>query len=172
VGESTLPARHWKRNGLKTRHMSFGLMDARPSWRNLGRASSSMATRNQRRSSMMRMRLNLGLPLLLVVTLLWGGCLSCSQYFMFPSSHAGCCNPAGHCGETHQSPAKSCHIQPFAPAKTFSGTIAQSTLSAVALPLPIEATNQASAFGARLQQLFSPQPSPPDLCLLHSVLRI
>src|SRR5690242_5814699 len=36
------------------------------------------------------------LSLLLVITLLWGGCISCEQYFMFGQSH-GCCNPDGHC---------------------------------------------------------------------------
>jgi hypothetical protein len=123
-------------------------------------------------SLLMRTLANLGLSLVLVVTLLWGGCLSCSQYFMFPSSHAGCCNPTGHCGKTPQTPAKDCHIQPFALTKTFSGTTAQSALPVVALPVTIAAANQASAFGTRLLAFFSPQPSPPDLCLLHSVFRI
>jgi hypothetical protein len=120
----------------------------------------------------MRTLANLGLSLVLVVTLLWGGCLSCSQYFMFPSSHAGCCNPTGHCGKTPQTPAKDCHIQPFALTKTFSGTTAQLTLPTVALPVPIAAANQASVFGTRLQPYLSPQSLPPDLCLLHSVFRI
>ena len=120
----------------------------------------------------MRTLANLGLSLVLVVTLLWGGCLSCSQYFMFPSSHAGCCDPAGHCGKTPQAPAKDCHIQPLALTKTFSTTTAQSTLPAVVLPVTMAAANQPSVFGTRLLAFFSPQPSPPDLGLLHSVFRI
>jgi hypothetical protein len=43
------------------------------------------------------------LSLLLVTTLLWGGCISCEQYFMFGESH-GCCNPDGHCKQ--KAPAK------------------------------------------------------------------
>jgi hypothetical protein len=56
--------------------------------------------------------------------------------------------------------------------KTFSTTTAQSTLPAVVLPVTIAAANQPSVFGTRLLALFSPQPSPPDLGLLHSVFRI
>src|SRR5215471_16928113 len=36
------------------------------------------------------------LSLLLVTTLLWGGCISCEQYFTFGKSH-GCCTPDGRC---------------------------------------------------------------------------
>src|SRR5438067_10242355 len=42
---------------------------------------------------------NFGMSFLLAVTLLWGGCLSCSQYFMFPNAKAGCCKPASGCGK-------------------------------------------------------------------------
>lgn len=78
----------------------------------------------------------------------------------------------GKLRKTPQTPAKDCHIQPFAPTKTFSDTTAQSTLPVVALPVTIAAANQASAFGTRPVAFFSPHPSPPDLCLLHSVFRI
>src|SRR5882672_1627916 len=33
----------------------------------------------------------------MIATLLWGGCVSCSQFFMFPGSQKGCCDKAGQC---------------------------------------------------------------------------
>jgi hypothetical protein len=36
------------------------------------------------------------LSLLLVITAVWGGCVSCEQFFTLGRSH-GCCNPAGNC---------------------------------------------------------------------------
>ena len=44
--------------------------------------------------------------LLLVVSYLWGGCISCSQFFMWPGSK-------GHCCETRR-----CKNPPAKPAKT------------------------------------------------------
>jgi hypothetical protein len=114
---------------------------------------------------------NIGLSLLLVVTLLWGGCLSCSQYFMFANSRTGCCNPT-HCGKTPTTPAsKDCHIQPLALTKTYAAS-GQPSLRAVAAPaLPVEA-DLASAFSTQPLAFVPLQASPPNLCLLHSVFRI
>jgi hypothetical protein len=36
------------------------------------------------------------MSLVLAATLIWGGCISCEQYFMFGTSKA-CCNPDGRC---------------------------------------------------------------------------
>jgi hypothetical protein len=116
---------------------------------------------------------NLGLSLVLGVTLLWGGCLSCSQYFMFPSSRAGCCNPAGHCGTTPQSPdSKDCHIQPIALTKTFAGVSGQPEFHAVTYSLVHAADGPANIINAQSLSFVVPEASPPDLCLLHSVIRI
>ena len=115
---------------------------------------------------------NIGLALLLVVTLLWGGCVSCSQYFMFANSRAGCCHPTGHCGKAPTTPAsKDCHIQPLALTK-IDGAVGQPSLPAVAAPVVPLAADLASVFTTRPFAFVSPQASPPDLCLLHSVFRI
>ena len=44
------------------------------------------------------------LSLLLLTTLVWGGCISCEQYFMFGGAKS-CCSPNGHC-KTKTSPSQ------------------------------------------------------------------
>lgn len=53
--------------------------------------------------------LSLALLPLVVLTLLWGGCVSCSEFFMFDHSHA-CCQKDHECvvstlGDVHAAPA-------------------------------------------------------------------
>ena len=121
---------------------------------------------------MLRTLANITLSLLLVVTLLWGGCLSCSQYFMFANSSTGCCNPTGHCGKTPTTPAsKDCHIQALALTKTYAAS-GQPSLPAVTVPVVPVVADQPSVFTTRPLALVPLQASPPDLCLLHSVFRI
>lgn len=116
---------------------------------------------------------NIGLSLLLVVTLLWGGCLSCPQYFMFPNSHNGCCNPAGHCKPvpTHPPASKDCNIQPIALATATSDMAAHPVLPIAIVPATLM-TADASVHGVSLLEFRPSQASPPDLSLLHSVFRI
>jgi hypothetical protein len=40
---------------------------------------------------------NVLMSLLLVATLLWGGCVACPQCFRVPLTKNTCCDPAGHC---------------------------------------------------------------------------
>jgi hypothetical protein len=117
---------------------------------------------------------NTGLSVLLLITLLWGGCVSCSTYFMFPGSPAGCCNPSGHCKKTPQAPlAKNCTIQPMALAKVSGNPSERPELPMVGVtPLMPAVMPQAKALIARTESFFLPQTSPPDLNLLHSVLLI
>src|SRR5215831_11121117 len=57
------------------------------------------------------------LSLLLMATFLWGGCVSCEQYFMFPGKHQPCCNKSGQCerpGKNSPKPVKQdCNRVPF-----------------------------------------------------------
>src|SRR5215510_2950234 len=49
------------------------------------------------------------LSLVVVATFLWGGCVSCEQYFMFPGKHQPCCTKSGQCerpGKTSPKPEK------------------------------------------------------------------
>jgi hypothetical protein len=110
----------------------------------------------------MRTVANLGLSVLLVAVLLWGGCISCSQYFQFSASH-GCCDPVGHCRRTPVS--KTCSIQPMHVTALAHAVVPDATVAAVILPPP------APVFAVSSE---SPvvKESPPDLCKLHSVFRI
>jgi hypothetical protein len=52
----------------------------------------------------------------MMATLLWGGCVSCPQYFMFPTATKDCCK-SGHCDRTksqRNAPAKQCNRMAFA----------------------------------------------------------
>jgi hypothetical protein len=120
----------------------------------------------------MRTLANITLSIVLVATLLWGGCLSCSQYFMVPSSRAGCCNPAGHCGKIPQPQSKDCHIQPFAPTKNSPDVTAPLTLMPLALSTDPTTSDQLHLSSTRSPAFFVAESSPPDLCLLYSVFRI
>lgn len=116
---------------------------------------------------------NIGLSLLLVVTLLWGGCLSCPQYFMFPNSHGGCCHPDGHCKQVpSQQPASTeCNIQPIAPTSGVSDTAIQPVLLSAIIPAD-RVSIHAIAPGTPRLEPGTLDPSPPDLYLLQSILRI
>lgn len=115
--------------------------------------------------------------MLLTATLLWGGCLSCAQYFMSPVSQAGhCCKPSGECRKTQNSspPSKDCAIQPYSLAQTVATPDHAEILMASVVATP--------GYGLFLQlpqthpildlPATGSRGSPPDLNLLHSVFRI
>jgi hypothetical protein len=55
------------------------------------------------------------LSALMMATLLWGGCVSCPQYFMFPAAKKDCCK-AGHCERSKPEksiPGKECKRMAF-----------------------------------------------------------
>lgn len=111
---------------------------------------------------MLRSVANFGLSILLVAVLLWGGCVSCSQYFAFTASHK-CCDPVGHC---RKAPVKTnCSIQPMDVTSTAHFIAPESVVAAVALVAPVRLVD-APADTPVVRE------SPPDLCKLHSVFRI
>jgi hypothetical protein len=66
------------------------------------------------REEMFQRGANLLLFLLLVATLLWGGCVACPQFFQAPLAKKSCCDPAGHCKRTKtdsSQPQKPCQFQ-------------------------------------------------------------
>jgi hypothetical protein len=108
---------------------------------------------------------NFGLSILLVAVLLWGGCVSCSQYFAFTASH-NCCDPVGHC---RKAPVKTtCIIQPMD----------VTSMAHFIAPDPAVAGVVVVALAAPMRLIDAPadtplvRESPPDLCKLHSVFRI
>jgi hypothetical protein len=62
---------------------------------------------------MFRRTANLLLSVLLVATLLWGGCVACPQFFQAPLAKKSCCTPTGQCKNTNpgKSQQKPCQFQ-------------------------------------------------------------
>jgi hypothetical protein len=79
------------------------------------------------------------LAVLLVSTLLWGGCLSCSQFFMLTANGSQpCCTPTGQC---HRVPAPSpisrdCTIQAIALGGVAPDTVLHPSLTVADAPVP------------------------------------
>jgi hypothetical protein len=114
------------------------------------------------------------LSVVLCATFLWGGCVSCEQYFMFPGKRLGCCNKSGQCerpGKNSPKPEKrDCNRLPF--DRGSSG-------HTVPLPAVLPATMPTDL--ARLMSPPSPSPlsfallldpSPPDQQAISSVFLI
>lgn len=62
---------------------------------------------------MLRRSANLLVSVLLVPTLVWGGCVACPQFFQPPIAKKSCCDPAGRCKrtKTDRSQQKPCQFQ-------------------------------------------------------------
>ena len=112
---------------------------------------------------MLRNIANIGLSMLMVVVLVWGGCISCSQYFRFAAPH-GCCDPVGHCHQKTPT-SKTCSIQPV-DVPAVAHFIAPEISAASIVPPKLVAE---AAFAPAVVSI---EHSPPDLCKLHSVFRI
>ncbi|MDQ6663297.1 MAG: hypothetical protein M3Z23_02765 [Acidobacteriota bacterium] len=111
------------------------------------------------------------LALLLVGTLFWGGCISCSQFFMFPNSAAkSCCNKAGQCERSENpSPAKhakkDCNKMPMEVQGSAQGHVVLAVLPDFR---GIPPTVTIFAFSSHRLFAGSVEHSPPDLQILHS----
>jgi hypothetical protein len=117
------------------------------------------------------------LSLLVVATFMWGGCVSCEQYFMFPGKRQpSCCNKSGQCERRNKS----------APSKPEKQDCNRLPLgrggNAHAMPLPAIQPTPISAFThpQRLDHALSRvsdfevllDPSPPDPQALNSTFLI
>jgi hypothetical protein len=109
--------------------------------------------------------------LLLVTTLFWGGCISCEQYFMWPSAKS-CCSPDGHCktkkAPAKQDPGRECKQMAFDHQKSIDHHIDLPVIAAIAVDVPIHIV-EAFAHGHGIDAI---EPSPPDLQVLHSTFLI
>ena len=102
----------------------------------------------------------------MVLTLLWGGCVSCPQFYMFPGSTKDCCEKDGTC----KKPAK-------AKSQTDCQRIALEPAVSPEAVMPVvlaERFLEPRVVALSLRDLETPltDPSPPDLNLLHSVFLI
>ncbi|MDQ1473166.1 MAG: hypothetical protein QOJ99_4646 [Bryobacterales bacterium] len=114
------------------------------------------------------------LSLLLITTLLWGGCISCEQYFMLQGAK-DCCNPDGHCktkAPANQGPGRECKQLAFDHHKALH--LVDVDLSVVAIlriEPPLSPLYAGRAFPRR-HEVAPADPSPPDLQVLHSTFLI
>ncbi len=124
----------------------------------------------------MRRSFNLLCSLLVLATYLWGGCVSCEQFFMVPGATDDCCKH-GKCKQTsHQSDRersrssqsdRACNTMPFAHQQDI-----ESALASVAADLTVSTVPAAELYALQgspwLPQLdFDPlADSPPDLVVL------
>ncbi len=108
--------------------------------------------------------------LLLLTTLVWGGCISCEQFFMWPSAKT-CCGANGQC-----KTKKSQQSQSTRECKQIAFEH-QNSLQ-IHVDLPVTAVH-ASDFLPRIAEPFAYwsrlpliDPSPPDLQVLHGTFLI
>jgi hypothetical protein len=109
------------------------------------------------------------LSLLLLTTLVWGGCISCDQYFMWPGAKS-CCSPDGHC-KTKTSPESSkcdCTQIAFDQDKSLDFSIDLPVIAVVKIELPTRAVDPLE----RWRGATSIEPSPPDLQILNSTFLV
>jgi len=111
------------------------------------------------------------LSLLLATTLVWGGCISCEQYFMWPGAKS-CCSPGGHC-KTSKTPPKQSSDRPcsqiaFDHQKSVDLHIDLPVVGFIRTELPV-LSFKAQAPRRRADAF---NPSPPDLQVLHSTFLI
>jgi hypothetical protein len=113
------------------------------------------------------------MTLMLMATLLWGSCLSCAQFFMFPRTASKvCCLPSGKCKpHSKQSPPEECRLQPMAAKDAQSIEKPTATLDS-SLPLKLPSSPMGAWLSDAPARQFEQQGSPPDLSLLYSVFRI
>jgi hypothetical protein len=110
------------------------------------------------------------LSVLLVLTLVWGGCISCEQYFMW-SAAKGCCSPNGHCKTKslpQQQTNRECKQIAFEHQKSLQVHVDLPVIAAVpSQPLILSVPVFAHWHGAN-----SIEPSPPDRQTLYSTFLI
>jgi len=122
--------------------------------------------------------------LLLLASYLWGGCVSCEQFFMLPGSAGDCCHE-GKCKRPAERPpsgqtdpaqtGKDCERMPLEHVRAADSHrqifVALVNLPPHAAESPI-ALNLANAPWHAVQHFDPIASSPPDLSILHASLLI
>jgi hypothetical protein len=112
------------------------------------------------------------LSLLLVATLVGGGCISCEQYFMFGGGAKNCCAPDGHCKSKapgQKTPARACNQIAFDHHRHADLSLCP-PVPVIASILPADFTPERAPMP---RTEFRPsEASPPDLQILHSTFLI
>ena len=115
------------------------------------------------------------LSLLVLATFMWGGCVSCKQYYMFPGKRQqSCCNNSGKCERPGKAPTKpekqDCNRLPLGRGGTVHTVPPPAALppliAAIVQPLSPPALVRVLAFEVLLD------PSPPNLQSLNATFLI
>jgi hypothetical protein len=108
------------------------------------------------------------LCLLLMATLVWGGCVSCPQFFVTQAGAGnphGCCNKPVPSTDHHSKPSKNCVLQPLdVPAPVADAAPAGGGFEAVR-------PGDGQRFDDALI-VVGDRTSPPDRLALHHILLI
>ena len=131
---------------------------------------------HQVRTIVLKAIASLAVTVLLIAILLWGGCLSCSQFFMLPTSGLQhCCKATGHCRgkvPAHSPSSRECAIQPIALGRIVPDTGLNANFTVAVAPMPMVLHLPALQLSGPAKVITVDTGPPPDLCLLHSVFRV
>jgi hypothetical protein len=110
------------------------------------------------------------LSVIMIATLLCGGCISCPQFFMFPGMTRDCCK-AGHCERSQSQkngPSKDCKRMQLEPASSSQIHTAAPAL----IPITIEVAAPVVLSSSPIQTVLRMEHSPPDLQALNATFLI
>ena len=108
--------------------------------------------------------------LLLLTTLVWGGCISCEEFFMLPGAKS-CCSPKGHCKTKPPTPQKSnrdCKQIAYDRHKSVDVHIEQPIIAVLTIDFPTQPVEPLERWHCAVPI----EPSPPDLQILNSTFLI
>lgn len=112
--------------------------------------------------------------MLLLTTFMWGGCVSCDQYFMWPGAKA-CCAPGGRCkdqtkdkGPAQKNSGRECNQIAFDHQKSFDLHIDLPVAATIAFVRPMYTAEPLADWRGATPV----EPSPPDLLIVNSIFRI
>jgi hypothetical protein len=110
------------------------------------------------------------LSLLLLTTILWGGCISCEQFFMLPGAKT-CCAPSGHCKTklpTSQKSGSDCKQIAFEHQKSVDFHFDLPVIATISFDAPVRFSQLVTEWPC----VNTAEPSPPDLQILNSTFLI
>jgi hypothetical protein len=110
------------------------------------------------------------LSLLLLTVLVWGGCVSCEQYFMWPGAKS-CCAADGHCKKktpTEKNAGRECKQIAFEHQRSVDLPVDLPMVVVPVCELPLRTAARTAVWRCTAEI----EPSPPDLQVLHSTFLI
>lgn len=112
------------------------------------------------------------LSVVLLIGLMWGGCISCPQFFMFPTAKKSCCNKGGQCERpTKNTAPKECKRMPLEHQSVSSSHVDLAASSLPGEPLHLIPVVGAVSLRSHGETLLV-EHSPPDLTVLNSTFLI